>query len=204
MSRGKLLEPLTGVVGAVVVLSLGLALPAVISRIAALVTDPVCVTTWSWPFESRTSAPASGLAPGVVLEDLGQARLCVVEPAPWQQALSLLTDIPGPVAQVGGLLLFLRLLKRAARFGVHTTDTADDLRGLGYYLMFALPAAALVESISRSTLVHAAVTYDAGWGLFFGDWRIPWWAVLTGLGLLSLAKVVHTGAEMRAELEGTV
>jgi hypothetical protein len=195
MSRKNPLDPITAVVAVTA---------ALIARIAALVEDPVCVTTWSWPFESAIATPPTGLAPGVVLGDLGRAELCVPEPALWHQVLGLLSDLPGTVAQVGGVLLFLKLLRRATRFGVLTTDTADDLRGLGHYLVLALPGAALVESLARTTLVHTAVTYDAGWGLFFGDWRTPWWAVLVGVGLLSLARITRTSAEMRAELETTV
>jgi hypothetical protein len=36
------------------------------------------------------------------------------------------------------------------------------------------------------------------------EWDVPWWAVVTGVGLLTLGKIMRTSAEMRADLEGTV
>ncbi|QFZ16879.1 hypothetical protein [Saccharothrix syringae] len=199
MSKNPL-EPLTGVVTAALGLGLfGLGAVA-FTRLVELILKPVCFTAPSWPY----GAESAGLAPGTVLDDVSRVRLCVEDPTPWHHALGFLSDLPTPVAQLGGLLLLSRLLGRAARHGAHTAGTAEDLRGLGHYLVLAMPGAALTESIARSTLVHWAVTYDAGWGLFFGNWHVPWWAVLTGIGLLSLARITHIGAAMRTELEATV
>ena len=82
--------------------------------------------------------------------------------------------------------------------------TSAGVHRLGHYLLWVLPTAAMVESIARTTLVHAAVTFDAGFMAFFGEWEAPWWAVITGIALLSPAQIVRTGAEMRADLEGIV
>ncbi|WP_123743930.1 DUF2975 domain-containing protein [Saccharothrix texasensis] len=133
-----------------------------------------------------------------------RVTLCVDDPAPWQHVLGVLSAAPTAFTRVGALLLLLLLLRGASRHGIYTPGTATGVRRLGHYLLWVLPSAALVESIARTSLVHAAVTFDAGSLAFLGGWEAPWWAVITGIALLSLAQVVRTGAEMRADLEGTV
>lgn len=199
MSKNPL-EPITGVVGAAMAVGLGAAALTAVVRLVELIAGPTCFTTPYWPH----GADGADLAPGVALDGVTGVRLCLDDAAPWQRLLGLLVGTPTTIAQLGALLLLFRLLRRAARHGVHTTGTADDVRGLAWYLVLALPGAALAESVASSTLMHAAVTFDAGWLLFLGAWRIPWWAVLTGLALLSLAQVMRTSADMRAELEATV
>ncbi|MEU7526543.1 hypothetical protein AB0A74_12475 [Saccharothrix sp. NPDC042600] len=123
---------------------------------------------------------------------------CIETPTGGERALSLLLHTPTSVVYVGALLLLLVLLVRAQRLGAHNTHTADDVRGYGLFLLVALPVSTFVEALTRWLLAP----YDT-WS-FVGDWDFPWWAVLTGLGLVSLARVLDAGAEMRAELEGTV
>ncbi|NUT94268.1 MAG: hypothetical protein HOY78_19830 [Saccharothrix sp.] len=123
---------------------------------------------------------------------------CIEAPSGGERALSLLLHTPTSVVYVGALLLLLVLLVRAQRLGAHNVHTAADVRGYGLFLLIALPVATLVEALTRWLLAP----YDSL--SFVGDWDFPGWAVLTGLGLLSLAKVLDAGAEMRAELEGTV
>ncbi|GAB3006537.1 hypothetical protein [Saccharothrix stipae] len=200
MSRGNPLEPLTGVVGAALAVGLGAFGLATAVRLTIGLFDPVCFTAKYWPHDTA----GVGLAAGVRVDDVDRVTLCVDAPAPWQHVLGFLTDGTTSLAQLAALLLLVKLLRDAARHGIHTVGTAAGVHRLGHYLLWVLPAAAMVESVARTTLVHAAVTFDAGFLSFFGDWEAPWWAVITGLGLLSLAKIMWTSAEMRADLEGTV
>jgi len=199
MSRGNLLEPLTGVVSAVFTLSLGVFGLATAVRLTIGLFDPVCFRTGHWPHD----AEGRDLAAGVRLDDVDRVTLCVDDPAAWHHVLGFLSDAPTAVAQVGALLLLLSLLRRASRHGVHTPATAADVRRLGHYLIWVLPAActSVVRAIDPTI---AAVTFDAGLASFFGEWDAPWFAVITGIALLSVAKILHDGAEMRADLEGTV
>ncbi|MCE6993205.1 hypothetical protein LZG04_00025 [Saccharothrix sp. S26] len=169
-------------------------------RLHAMFAEPVCFAARNWPYvgESR------GLAPGTTLDGVREVWLCVQEPALWQRVLGFVADAAGPCAYVSTLLVLLLVLKRAAHEGVHTFDTAVRVRRLGHYLLWVVLGATCVASIARTTLVHAAVTYDAGTLAFFGEWDVPWWAVVTGAGLLTLAKIMRASAEMRADLEGTV
>ncbi|PSL51468.1 hypothetical protein B0I31_121101 [Saccharothrix carnea] len=200
MSRGNPLEPLTGVASAVLTLSVIVYGAATAIRLTVGLFQPVCFTAKYWPHD----AEGRDLAAGVRLDDVERVTLCVDEPEPWHHVLGFLSEGPVPLAQTAALLLLVLLLRDAARRGIYTTETATTVRHLGHYLLWVLPTVAMVESIARTTLVHAAVTFDAGFLAFFGEWEAPWWAVITGIALLSLAKIMRTSAEMRADLEGTV
>ncbi|NUT54196.1 MAG: hypothetical protein HOV94_43935 [Saccharothrix sp.] len=180
--------------------SLGLAVAGAAFRLTLGLFDPVCFTSRWWPHDMV----GRDLAAGVRLDEVDRVTLCVDEPAPWQHALDFLSDGPTAATQIGALLLLLTLVRDAARHGIHTAGTAAGVRRLGHYLLWVLPTAALVEAIAETTLVHAAVTFDAGWASFFGAWDLPGWAVVTGIALLSLAKIMRTSAEMREDLEGIV
>ncbi|WP_433268869.1 hypothetical protein ACQPZF_05355 [Actinosynnema sp. CS-041913] len=124
--------------------------------------------------------------------------VCLEQPSGSQRLLSVLLSLPTSAAYVAALILLMRLLIRAERLGPHSSDIALGARRYGLFLLISMPVATLVESIVRNVLVpHEALS-------FLGEWDFPWWALFTGLGLLTLAKILHAGAEMRAELEGTV
>ncbi|WP_053717421.1 hypothetical protein [Saccharothrix sp. NRRL B-16348] len=200
MSKANPLEPLTGLASTVLAMSVIVFGAGTAIRLTFGLFDPVCFTAKYWPHDTV----ARDLAANVRVDDVDRVRLCVDDPAPWHHVLDLLSDAPVPLGQIAALLLLVLLLRNAARHGIYTPGTAADVRRFGHYLLWVLPTAAMVESIGRTTLVHTAVTFDAGFLAFFGEWETPWWAVITGIALLSLAKIVRTGAEMRADLEGTV
>ncbi len=200
MSRGNPLEPLTGLASFALALSLFVYGAGTVFRLTVGLFKPVCFTAQYWPHD----AEGRDLAAGVRLDDVDRVTLCVDDPEPWHHVLGFLSDGPVSLAQAAALLLLVLLLRNAARHGVYTAETATGVRHLGHYLLWVLPTVAMVESIARTTLVHAAVTFDAGFMSFFGEWEAPWWAVITGMALLSLAKIMRTSAEMRADLEGTV
>lgn len=194
------LEPVTGVASAVLTAGVFLFGAATALRLTIGLFDPVCFTAKYWPH----SAEGRDLVAGVRLDDVDRVTLCVDDPQPWHHLLSFLSAGPVPLGQIAALLLLTLLLRDAARHGIYTAETAAGVRRLGHYLLWVLPTAAMVESIARTSLVHASVTFDAGFLSFFGEWEAPWWAVITGIALLSLTKILRTGAEMRADLEGTV
>lgn len=45
---------------------------------------------------------------------------------------------------------------------------------------------------------------DFSAGTWLGMWTFPYLAVLTGLGLLTFARITSAGASMREDLEGVV
>ncbi|MFE9746463.1 hypothetical protein ACFYOT_16305 [Saccharothrix saharensis] len=200
MSKENLLQPLANTASTVFTVTAGALVIGTVARLYVMITQPVCFVAKNWPYGGEEH----GLAPGTTLDGVREVWLCIQEPALWQRLTGFVADVVGWYAYAFTLLILLLLLKRAAHDGVHTVDTAVRVRRLGHYLLWVILGATWVESIARTTLVHAAVTYDAGALSFFGEWDIPWWAVVTGAGLLTLAKIMRTSAEMRADLEGTV
>lgn len=123
---------------------------------------------------------------------------CLEHPSVLERGLHFMTFGPTSFAYVGALLILLRLLKQAERIGAHAFPVADETRSLGMYLLTAVPGATFAESVARQLLVPHEVFS------FVGAWDMPWWALFTGLGLLSTAKIVRSAAELRLEVEGTV
>ncbi|GAA0254844.1 hypothetical protein GCM10010492_64550 [Saccharothrix mutabilis subsp. mutabilis] len=131
-------------------------------------------------------------------------RICLAEATWWDQVLGFLGHAPSAFATAGAFLLLVLLLEHATRHGIHTDATADRVRRFGWYLLVALPATTLVEAVARTWLQRRATVVPSYAMDFLTEWDFPWWAVVTGLGMLSLAKIVRTSAAMREELEGTV
>ncbi|WP_433268867.1 hypothetical protein ACQPZF_05350 [Actinosynnema sp. CS-041913] len=155
------------------------------------------------------NAPSPGVDDSPLYRDTVTAypevvRMCLPEPTFGDRLLGILESAPSNFGYAGTFLLLMVLLEKAVKEGIHTADTADRLRRFGWYLLIAMPAATLVEAVSRSVLVQRAVTYDVEATMFLAEWDAPWWALVTGLGMLSLAKIMRTSASMREELEGTV
>ncbi|MEU7526542.1 hypothetical protein AB0A74_12470 [Saccharothrix sp. NPDC042600] len=131
-------------------------------------------------------------------------RVCLAEPTWWDQVLGFLEHAPSAFATAGAFLLLVLLLEHATRHGIHTDATADRVRRFGRYLLVALPATTLVEALARTWLQRRTTVVPSHVMDFMTEWDAPWWAIVTGLGMLSLAKIVRTSAAMREELEGTV
>lgn len=144
-----------------------------------------------------------GLRAGASTHPTG-LRYCLTEPTAGDRVLGVFDGAPSWFAYAALFFLLMRLLERASEEGIHTAATADRLRRLGWFTILVLPVVTLVEALVRTQLLRHAVTFDVSVGEFVFDWSLPWWAVVTGVGLRSLAKIMRTSADMRADLEGTV
>lgn len=133
-----------------------------------------------------------------------ELRYCVTDPNPGDRVLGVFDGLPTLLGYAVLFFLLMRLLERAASEGIHTAATADRLRRLGWFTLLAMPVVTLVEAFVRTLLLRHAVTFEVSLVEFLFDWSAPWWAVVTGVGLLALAKIMRTSAEMREDLEGTV
>ncbi|MEV5402665.1 hypothetical protein AB0L20_08605 [Streptomyces albidoflavus] len=131
-------------------------------------------------------------------------RLCAEEPTTWQRVLSVARTAPTTVLLVGGLYLLDRLLRLAVREGVHTRGAAARLRVLGWWLLLGSlvveTAASVAGGLLLGTLTDDEVA-DAAWAQL---WSAPYLAVLTGLGLLTFARIVGASALLRDELDAVV
>ncbi|MER5268963.1 DUF2975 domain-containing protein [Actinosynnema sp. NPDC002837] len=133
-----------------------------------------------------------------------ELRYCLHDPGLPERVLGVLDGALTWFAYAVLFFLLMRLLERAASEGVHTAATADRLRRLGWFTLVAMPVVTSAEAVVRLLLLRQAVTFDVPLVEFLFDWSVPWWAVVTGVGLLTLGKIMRTSAEMRADLEGTV
>jgi hypothetical protein len=166
---------------------------------------PVCVTDAS----STTSGDASPMefkpAPGASAGLDAHPRYCTDDPTTAQSLLHTANLVPSFVFTVGALLLVLRLIRGAEREGLYTARTAGRLRGLGWWLLAGSVLAAIAESVTEKALVDSLSRggdVSALTGLI--SWNGPYMAVLTGLGVLSFARVMRVGIAMREDLDGTV
>lgn len=139
---------------------------------------------------------------GVSTNTIGY-RFFDANPDVGQRVWYTLTLLPGGVLFVGALLLAYRLIRGAERGGIYTEATIKRLRTLGWFLLSGALAKMVVEMVPANRLLATMVTDQVGW-IGPVHWDIPWTVLLTAVGLLSLARILRIGAEMRDDLQGTV
>ncbi|MDQ2587231.1 DUF2975 domain-containing protein [Saccharothrix yanglingensis] len=132
-------------------------------------------------------------------------RICVDDPTTWERVL-VAVERGLPVTGYAALLyLLLRLLERTARDGLRTAATADRVRRLGWATLVVPLLTTLTKAVVRIEVVKPVVPeLSDHYGSLPMVWDVPWWAVVAGAGLLALARITRTGAEVRRDLEGTV
>ena len=131
-------------------------------------------------------------------------NVCLTQPSGAQRAVGALLDAPSSLAYGGALFLLTMLLRHAERDGVHTLMVAKRIAGLGRFLMLVVPLALLVESVAQNLLLAWSTSGEVEEFGFVGDWGLPWWAIITGFGMITLSRVMLEGVAMREDLEGTV
>ncbi|AWI28318.1 hypothetical protein DDW44_05560 [Streptomyces tirandamycinicus] len=204
----KLLEPFHKTVSGFVLLLVGLLLIAVAF---SLVNQGVpfwtaaenCVTA-DWIGGSSSAVDAIfGTRPGARVSVMPE--YCTEDPSAYQRLLGLLTDVPSLILLICGLLVLNRLLRSAARDGVYTEQVAARLRLLGWLLLIGSLVAEIAQAIGRAALL-ATLTKDVAFSpdTVVSTMTAPYLVMLTGLGLLTFARIMNVGAAMREDLEGTV
>ncbi|MEY6563968.1 hypothetical protein AB8B12_03180 [Streptomyces sp. PGLac3x] len=203
----KLLQPLTGVVSVVLRVLLG---TLVVGFVLSLFVDgvhwgrgDVCVTAdWTGtsgsdfgPYETLPGAGVNYTPTFCPLESTGTG---------WQQFLGVMRTVPVTVLLVRGLFLLDRLLRLAARDGVHTPETAARLRVLGWWLLLGSLVVETVGAVAGGALLATLTEGDLVSLAWTQLWSAPYLAVLTGLGLLTFARIVGASARMRDELDAVV
>ena len=145
----------------------------------------------------------SGLSPGV-RATWNTANVCAAHPAFRQALASAITLLPIDLLRLGALYLAQRLARAAARDGVYTAQTARLLLILGWWLLAGGLVATVTEAFARLNLLSQLVTWNVDWGQWPVAWSVSWPVAWIGLGLITFARAMRIGAEMRADLEGTV
>lgn len=201
----KMLEPLTSIVSITLRILLG---TLVAGFLLSLFVDgvhwgrgDVCVTV-DWSSTSGGDFPPYEPLPGA---GVGYTpRFCAEEPTAWQQFLGVLRTAPLTVMLIGGLYLLDRLLRLAVRDGVHTTGTALRLRVLGWWLLLGSLVVETADAVAGGALLATLAEGDLVSLAWTQLWSAPYLAVLTGLGLLTFARIVGASARMRDELDAVV
>jgi hypothetical protein len=164
----------------------------------------VCLTTAPALLQHAGSGLSHpGLAPGV-RATWDTASLCTAHPTAGQYLAFAVTLLPLDLLQLGVLYLVMRLARTAAADGVYTTQFARLLLILGWWLLAGGLAATVTEAFARLTLLGQLVTWHVDWAQWPAAWSVSWPVFWFGLGLIIFARVMRTGAGMRADLEGTV
>lgn len=199
------LEPIATTVGCVTALVIVLLLLSLLVHQAAWGNGPVC-TTVTGTDASIFSGPISllGVAPAAHAS-LASAAICAAHPTAALRVAGLLAVWPYTALWLIFLWRLRGLLKAAALpGGLYAPATAARLRMLGWLLTLGGLAASIIESAAKIMVFTRLVDYP---GL---DWYAPGQVsfsvttLITGLTLMTVARVMVLGVKMREELDATV
>ena len=199
------LEPIATTVGYVTPLVVVLLLLSLLVHQAAWGNGPVCTTvtgtdasTFSGPIPLLCVAPAAHAS-------LASAAICADHPTAALRVAGLLAVWPYTVLWLIFLWRLRGLLKSAALpGGLYSPATASRLRMLGWLLALGGLAASVIESAAKIVIFTGLVDYP-GLGWFEpGQVSFSITTLITGLTLITVARVMVLGVKMRDELDATV
>lgn len=200
---GKMLEPMATVVSVVLRVLLALLTAGLVFSVVrgSWGGASVCVTDDS----GSSSTVPGGFLPESGVQVGSVPRYCAENPDAQLRFLDALGTLPSTLLLISGLFLLHRLLQGAAGDGIHTVRTAARFSRLGWWLLLGSLVVEIVEANARAALLaELAKSADFTAGAWLGLWSTPYLAVLTGLGLLTFARITLAGASMREDLEGVV
>ncbi|MFF3350750.1 DUF2975 domain-containing protein [Streptomyces sp. NPDC002779] len=144
-------------------------------------------------------------APGATVDLGAHPNYCTEAASTVQGLLNAATQLAPFVFTVGALLLVLQLIRGAERDGLYTAQTAKRLRRLGWWLLAGSVLTAMAVSTAQEALIDSLSRVgDINVVSGLWSWDIPFMAILTGLGVLSFARIMRVGIAMREDLDGTV
>jgi uncharacterized membrane protein len=129
--------------------------------------------------------------------------VCAQEPSTALRIGATLLYLPWVLLFFGFLLLVHRLLRAAAGDGIYSLGTARRLRFLGWFLLAGGLLAATVEALARGYVLSAQFSY-LDWLSGANQWSVSFPLLLSAIGLITFARVMRIGVDMREDLEGTV
>jgi hypothetical protein len=150
-----------------------------------------------------TTKQLPALPTGVSFRDTVEVKLEVSDPSTSQILLAAGTQV-GPFLFLVGTLLLLRGLARSVTRGdPFGRANVRRLRAIGFLLVIGAPVVELVNWTLRIALTNS-LPQDAVGDLGFTGFRLPFAALLAGVGAFILAGVFAHGAELREDVEATV
>lgn len=163
----------------------------------------VCADTGDLTAGSATDGLDAQLRSGVDLMANG-FRLCAAHPTIGQRLWYALEMLPTTVLFVGGILLAYLLVRNAARNGIYTDAIAGRLRVLGWFLLAGSLIQGVISPMAADKLLDTMITGSSGPLSAGAPYQLTWPVLLTGVGVLSFARIMRIGATMQEDLEGTV
>lgn len=137
-------------------------------------------------------------------------RVCDHTPATAQRVLDSLTQAPEFLLYFAVFFLFFRLLRAAESDGPFSPLVAGRLRTTGWTLIVGGYLAHAIQNAARTALENTFAVpdgmlhYGSGFVVAKGVFTLPLTDLLTGLGLLTVARILRVGARMRDEPAGAI
>lgn len=147
--------------------------------------------------------PPDLFRPGVVPTPQAMS-LCVNHATVGQQILNALMIVPGWVCYGVALALLWWLLNGAKQHGPFHAANASRVRFIGWWLIVGGTVAATVQTVARNLLIGTMMQPSQAPGWFDSLPTVQASVILTGLGLLVIARILKVGAQMHDDLAGTV
>jgi hypothetical protein len=201
------LEPIATTVGWATLLLFAVLVLSLFEHQAAWGNGPVCTTVspgetsifWGAPISLPQVAPAAHAS-------VASVAICADHPAAVLRAAGLLAVWPYFVLWLVFLWRLRGLLKAAALpGGLYSPATASRLRVLGWLLTLGGLAASIIESAAKIMIFTRVVNYPPGPTWFEpAQINFSFSTLITGLILITLARVMTLGAKMQEELDATV
>jgi Protein of unknown function (DUF2975) len=201
------LEPIATTVGCATLLLLAVLVLSLFERQAAWGNGPVCATVapgdtsifWGAPISLPNVAPAAHAS-------VASVEICADHPTVALRAAGLLAVWPYFVLWLIFLWRLRGLLKAAALpGGLYSPSTASRLRMLGWLLTLGGLAASIIESAAKIMIFTKVVDYPPGPAWFEPALiNFSFSTLITGLTLITVARVMILGTKMQEELDVTV
>ena len=197
---------LLGMVAVLGALMLGSALVGGNPSLAGVGSGEVCVETSPGEGIGYGGSGRGGDHPIGLHDDVRwfprQIEICDTVPSAGTVALGVVRGLVGPVGGIGALLLLWWVVRRARRDGVFGDLVPRGLYVLGWYLLAWAVVGWLSEGVLDALLLRRMA--DTADGFVFRWPELPFVAVLIGLGMLTLARVMSQAVALREDSEATI
>ena len=208
--RSRLTEPLESVTaffGGLMILAalVGVAFLVFGSGTFGGLSSSVCVTQPGAQYSaSDWKVPFVAARPGNSVSIIGAVQACADHATVGEQALSIVAGLSAVVFWGSLLFLLWRMIVTARQHGPFTQRVAAALRRLGWFIVIGAATAAVVRLIAIDALLTMMTSVDQPFAnLLEVPLHMPV-PLLTGAALLTFARIIRVGADMDAEIQGTI
>lgn len=171
--------------------------------------ETVCVTADAGPIGTMATDPVPGRPAFPSTTSRGTTstdsyRVCVAHASLGEQVAASAEGLLSLALTIGVALLIRSAIRTARRDGLFTDRTARAVRRLGWVLIVASVLVPVATKIGIGVVVAAAVA-DQGWAAQLATGTAPSFPLLlTGLGVLSFARILRLAVPLQEEVALTV